>query len=185
MNASTETTGTAQHARHSFSLNSITTTGRRWAASPKKIVAVAALGLAGFLSVTACTNTPLAAPAPAPSQSQSASPSQPSTAADPSTPTDPSQSPDELAAEIANVAVGNGVLTPLADDDVTAVDATCDPQTVSDPVDVNTPTTASCDITYSDGSVWEQTVTITFDNQGSPAADSTNVGVELSQPTGE
>jgi hypothetical protein len=53
-----------------------------------------------------------------------------------------------------------------------------------EPPDVSTPTTASCDITYSDESVWQQTVTITFDSQGNPVTDSTNVGTEMSQPTG-
>jgi hypothetical protein len=56
---------------------------------------------------------------------------------------------------------------------------------VSSPPDVSTPTTASCDITYSDGSVWQQTVTITYDNQGEPVTASTNSGTELSQPTNE
>jgi hypothetical protein len=93
---------------------------------------------------------------------------------------------DQVAREIANLAVGNGGLDPLATDDgVTATDATCDPQTVSNPSDVSTPTTASCDITYSDGSVWQQTVTITYDSKGQPLTSSTNSGIELSQPTNE
>jgi hypothetical protein len=66
-----------------------------------------------------------------------------------------------------------------ASDGTTTTDATCDPATVSDPPAVTTPTTASCDITYSDGSTWQQTVTVTYDNEGKPATISTNDGIEL------
>lgn len=85
-----------------------------------------------------------------------------------------------MAHDIADIAVGNGPLTALQGGGETATSANCDPSTVSNPPDVSTPTSASCDITYSDGSVWQQTVTITFDNQGDPVADSTNAGTELS-----
>jgi hypothetical protein len=74
------------------------------------------------------------------------------------------------------------MLTALAGSDGQATSANCDPSTVSNPPDVSTPTSASCDITYSDGSVWQQTVTITFRSQGNPVTDSTNAGTELSQP---
>ena len=54
-----------------------------------------------------------------------------------------------------------------------------------DPPAVTTPTTASCDITYSDGSVWQQTVTITYDNEGNPISVSTNDGIELTPAANE
>ncbi len=45
-------------------------------------------------------------------------------------------------------------------------------------------TSALCGISYADGSVWQQTVTVTFDSQGKPVADGTNLGTELLMPTG-
>jgi hypothetical protein len=138
----------------------------------KGIPAVAALGLAGFFGVAACSAT---APAPATQQPPSTTP-QPQ-------PTQTSPSPQEVAQAVADIAVGNGGLTALEGGDGQASSANCDPGTVSNPPDVSTPTSASCDINYSDGSSWQQTVTITFDSQGNPVADSTNVGTELSQPT--
>jgi hypothetical protein len=150
----------------------------------RKILPIVALGLAGFVGVAACT-TAVPASAPADSQSPPAT-----TQAGPS----PQQagpslqqagpSPQQVAQDVADIAVGNGVLTPLEGGDGQAASANCDPSTVSNPPDVSTPTSASCDITYSDGSIWQQTVTITFDSQGNPVADSTNEGIELSQPTG-
>jgi hypothetical protein len=89
-----------------------------------------------------------------------------------------------VAQAVADIAVGNGALTALEGSDGQATSASCDPSTVSNPPDVSTPTSGSCEITYSDGSVWQQTVTITFDSQGNLVADSTNVGTELSQPAG-
>jgi hypothetical protein len=138
-----------------------------------KILAIAALGLAGFFGVAACT-TNVSAPPP----TSTATPQPPS----PTTQTGPS--PQDVAQAVANIAVGNGALTALEGSDGQATSANCDPSTVSNPPDVSTPTTASCDITYSDGSVWQQTVTITFDSQANPVAASTNVGTELSQPAG-
>lgn len=176
MEASTKITGHAQDKPHAAAA------GRRGAIS-KKIAAVAALGLIGFLSVTACTTTRTVAvpatPQPQPATTQTAQPTVPDSGAQP----DPS--PEQVARFVANVAVGNGPLYALAVNGVTATDATCDPATVSNPADPSTPTTASCDITYSDGSVWEQTVTITYDSQGDPVTASTNTGTELSQPTNE
>ncbi len=142
----------------------------------RKIVPVAALGLAGFLGVAACSAP--AAPAPGPAAPQSPPPATQPAAAQ------PGPSPQQVAQDVADIAVGSGALTPLAGSDGQATSANCDPATVSNPPDVSTPTSASCEITYSDGSVWQQTVTITFDSQGNPVADSTNVGTELSQPTG-
>jgi hypothetical protein len=137
----------------------------------RKIAPIAALGLAGFLGAAACS-TPTA-PAPGP-----VTPPSPPAA------TQPGPSLPQVAQDVADIAVGNGALTPLAGSDGQATSANCDPGTISNPPDVSTPTSASCAITYSDGSVWQQTVTITFDSQGNPVADSTNVGTELSQPTG-
>jgi hypothetical protein len=140
----------------------------------RKIYAVAALGVAGFFGVAACS---AAASAPPPATQQP-----PSTTTPQPQPTQTSPSPQEVAQAVADIAVGNGRLTALEGGDGQASSANCDPGTVSNPPDVSTPTSASCDITYSDGSVWQQTVTITFDSQGNPLADSTNVGTELSQP---
>jgi hypothetical protein len=79
---------------------------------------------------------------------------------------------------------GNGALTPLAGGDGQATSADCDPGSISNPPDVSTPTSVSCATTYSDGSVWQQTVTITVDGQVNPVADSTNVSTGLLQPAG-
>jgi hypothetical protein len=150
----------------------------------RKILPIVALGLAGFVGVAACTT---AAPASAPADSQSPPAT---TQAGPSpqqagpSPQQAGPSPQQVAQDVADIAVGNGVLTPLEGGDGQASSANCDPSTVSNPPDISTPTSASCDITYSDGSIWQQTVTITFDSQGNPVTDSTNEGIELSQPTG-
>jgi cytoskeletal protein RodZ len=209
MEASTGVTGHAQDTRHPETAGRA---ARKWTARSKSVAAIAALGLAGFLSVTACTTTsPAAGPAATqpppsiPSQSQPASTPQAQPASTPqaqpastpqaqpaSTPqsqpdvqanVQPGASPDEVAKDVAEVAVGNGPLTALAGDGVTATYADCDPTTISNPPGVSAPTSASCAITYSDGSVWQQTVTITYDSQGNPVASSTNAGIELSQPT--
>ena len=147
----------------------------------RTILPIAALGLAGLLGVAACSS---AAPASAPTTPQSPPPAtQAPTQAGPS-PQQAGPSPQQVAQDVADIAVGNGSLTALEGGDGQATSADCDPSTVSNPPDVSTPTSASCDITYSDGSIWQQTVTITFDSQGNPVADSTNEGIELSQPTG-
>jgi hypothetical protein len=193
MEASTGVTGHAQDTRHPETAGRA---ARKRTARSKSIAAIAALGLAGLLSVTACTTTsPAAVPAatqPAPistPQAQPASTPQAQPASTPQSQSDvqanvqPGASPDEVAKDVAEVAVGNGPLTALAGDGVTATYADCDPTTISNPPGVSAPTSASCAITYSDGSVWQQTVTITYDSQGHPVASSTNVGIELSQPT--
>jgi hypothetical protein len=153
----------------------------------KKIVAIGALGLAGFAGVAACTTAASPAPQPlAPSQptTTTSQPTTTTTTQPPATTAQPGPTPAQVAKYVANVAVGNGPLNALESSDGEAASADCDPSTVSNPPDVSTPTSASCDITYLDGSVWEQTVTITFDNNGDAVAASTNVGTELSQPTG-
>jgi len=150
----------------------------------RKILPIVALGLAGFAGVAACTT---AAPASAPTDPQSppaTTQAGPSPQQGGTSPQQASPSPQQVAQDVADIAVGNGPLTALEGGDGQATSANCDPSTVSNPPDVSTPTSASCDITYSDGSIWQQTVTITFDSQGNPVADSTNEGIELSQPTG-
>jgi hypothetical protein len=89
-----------------------------------------------------------------------------------------------VARDIAWIAVGNGGLAALDNGDGLATTAYCDPATVSGRLHVSTPVSASCGISYSDGSVWGQTVTVSFDGHGRPVADRTNLGTELVQPTG-
>jgi len=108
-------------------------------------------------------------------------PTAPSVAA--TTPTgSPTLDPQQVAQDVASMAVGGGALPALAGNDGQATSANCDPATVSNPPAVSAPVSASCDITYSDGSVWQQTITVTFDSQGNPVADSANAGIELSPP---
>lgn len=148
----------------------------------KRIAAITVLGLAGALSVTACSAGPSPSPAPthvvAPATQQSHPASTPTV--QPAVVTVPSAA--ETAKEIAYYLVSSQF---EAGDGTTATDASCDPATVSDPPAVTTPTTASCDITYSDGSVWQQTVTITYDNEGNPISVSTNDGIELAPAANE
>jgi YD repeat-containing protein len=154
----------------------------------KRIAAITVLGLAGALSVTACSTGPSPSPAPthvvAPATQQSHPASTPT--AQPAVRIAPSSQPDSgaggTAQNIADYLVSSQY---EAGDGTTATDASCDPATVSDPPAVTTPTTASCDITYSDGSVWQQTVTITYDNQGNPVSVSTNDGIELAPAANE
>ena len=84
-----------------------------------------------------------------------------------------------MANAIAVAAVGNDVLPALEGPDGTAEKATCDPNTVSVPPSNTEPVTASCDITYSDDTEWEQTVTITFDMSDNPTSMSTNQGTQI------
>ena len=81
------------------------------------------------------THPPVVQPSPTPpSPSPSSSPS----------PSGPSNT--DVANQIADLVVGNGALTALSGPDGDATKASCNPDTVSNPPDVNTPTTASCDI---------------------------------------
>jgi hypothetical protein len=89
-----------------------------------------------------------------------------------------------MARDIARIAVGNGGLAVLDNGDGLATLAYCNPGTVSGRPHVGVPVSASCGISYSDGSVWRQTVTVTFDGHGRPIADRTDLGTELLQPTG-
>jgi hypothetical protein len=133
-------------------------------ARTRKVLAIAALGVAGFCSATACSTAVQASSQPRP----------PSAAATDST---------GLAQDMARIVAGSGGLAALGNGDGQAALAYCDPSTVSGRPDVGTPMSASCGINYSDGSVWRQTVTVTFDDHGSPVADRANLGTELLPPT--
>jgi hypothetical protein len=129
----------------------------------RKVVAIAALGGAGFCGVAACAT---AAPAAS---------SRPSAAA---------AGNSGVAGDIARIAVGNGGLGALDQGDGLAVLATCDPGTVSGRPGVRTSASASCGISYGDGSVWRQTVTVMFGSTGNPVADGTDLGTEVLPPAG-
>jgi len=128
----------------------------------KRTPAIAVIGLAGLLGVAACGARVQATPVPVP-------------------PAAPINS-DSLARQIANIAVGKGGLTALADGDGQAILAYCDPSTVSGPPHASTPTSVSCGIEYSDGSVWRQTVTVAFDSHSRPITGRANRGTEILQP---
>ena len=130
---------------------------------PRKALAIAALGLAAFCGVAAC-GTGVAA----------ASGSRPHAA-----PTDNAS----MAREIANIAVGKGGLAALGYGVARATLAVCDPGTVSNLPGPGTPTSASCGINYSDGSVWKRTVTVTFNGHGTPVAARASLGTEILPPT--
>jgi hypothetical protein len=131
----------------------------------RKVLAIAALGVAGLCCVAACASAVQASSQPRP----------PSAA-----PTDSTG----VARDIVRIAVGNGGLTALDNGGGRAALAYCDPGTVSGRPGVGIPVSASCGISYSDGSVWRQTVTVTFDSHSSPVADWTNLGTEVLPPTG-
>ena len=136
----------------------------------RKVLAIAALGVAGFGGVAACAST-----VPAGGQPRSSS-----SALSPAAPTHN----EEAARNIARIAVGNGGLAALYNGNGRATMATCDQGTVSNRPQAGAPMSASCGISYSDGSVWRQTVTVTVDSHGVPVADGTNLGTELLPPTG-
>ena len=130
-----------------------------------KVLAIAALGVAAMCGVTACGAAVQASDQPRP----------------------PSAAPADsagTAGDIARIAVGAGGLAALDNGEGLATVAYCDPATVSGRPHVSTPVSASCGISYSDGSVWRQTVTVTFDGHGRPVADRANLGAELVQPAG-
>jgi len=137
----------------------------------RKVLAVAALGVAASCCVAAC------AAAGPPS-------SQPSSAASLLTPLAAPAGNDAVARDIARIAAGNGGLPALDNGDAQAATAYCDASTVSGPPHAGTSVSASCGVNYSDGSVWRQTVTVTFDGRGIPVADRANLGTEILQPTG-
>ena len=128
----------------------------------RRTLAFAALTLAGLCAVAACGASVAAASRPLPST--------------------PPATSTSVAREIANIVVGRGGLTALDHGDGQATWAYCDPGTVSHLSTVSTSTSAACGISYADGSVWKQQVTITFDSHGSPVADFANPGTEVLQP---
>ena len=130
----------------------------------RKVLAIAMLGAAGFCGVAACA-----------SAVQASSQPQPPSAA----PTDSTG----VARDMARIAVGDSGLTALDNGDGRVTLAYCDPSTVSGRPNGGVPVSAACGISYSDGSVWRQTVTVTFDSHGSPVADRANLGTELLPPT--
>jgi len=134
----------------------------------RKVLAIAALGMAGFGGVAACAST---VPAGAQPRSPASAPSR----AVPTT-------HEGAAQTIARIAAGNGGLAALNNGSGRVVMATCDPGTVSDRA--GAAMSASCGIHYSNGSVWRQTVTVTFDGHGIPVADGANLGTEVLPPTG-
>ena len=131
----------------------------------RKVLAVAALGVAGFCGVAACATTGQASSQPRPPSAATADSA-------------------GVARDIARIAEGNGGLAALGNGDGQATLAYCDPSTVSRGSHAGTPVSASCGISYSDGSVWRQTVTVTFGSHGSPVADWANLGAELLPPAG-
>ena len=133
----------------------------------RKVLAIAALGMAGFGGVAACAST-----VPADAQPRS-----PASALSRAVPTH-----EDAARTIARIAAGNDELAALNNGSGRAVTATCDPGTVSNRA--GAAMSASCGIHYSDGSVWRQTVTVTFNGHGIPVADGTNLGTEVLPPSG-
>ena len=131
----------------------------------RKVLAIAALGVAGFCAVAAC----------APAGHGSSQPRPPSAA-----PTDSAS----MARDIARIAMGNDGLAALDNGDGQATMAYCDPGTVPGRPRAGTAASASCGISYSDGSVWRQTVTVSLDRHGRPVADRASLGAELVPPTG-
>jgi len=134
----------------------------------RKVLTIAALGVAGFGGVAACASTGLTGGLP----------HSPASALSRVTPANH----EEASRTIARIAAGNGGLIALNNGSGRAVTATCDPGTVSDRA--GAAMSASCGIHYSDGSVWRQTVTVTFDGHGIPVAEGTNLGTEVLPPTG-
>ena len=129
---------------------------------PRKALAIAVLGLAASCGAAA-SGTGVAA----------ASGSRPQAA-----PADNAG----LARDIANIAVGKGGLAALGNGVAQATLAVCDPGTVSNSPGPGTPASASCGINYSDGSVWKQTVTVTFNGHGTPVTAWASPGTEILQP---
>jgi hypothetical protein len=131
----------------------------------RRILVIAALIVAGICGVAACGAAVQATSQPRP---PSAAPMDSAT----------------MARDIAGIAMGNGGLAALDNGDGMASLAYCDPATVSGRIHVSTPVSASCGISYSDGSVWRQTVTVSFDGLGGPVTDRASLGTELLQPAG-
>jgi len=136
----------------------------------RRVLAIAALGVAGSLGVAACSTA--AVPELLRSGTSAAS-------------LRPAADSSGMAREIARIAIGNGGLRALDQGDGQAYLATCDPGTVPIRAAAGTSTSALRGIGYADGSVWRQRVTVTFDSRGKPVADGTTLGTELLMPAGE
>ena len=137
----------------------------------RKVLAIAALGVAGFCGAAACASAGQGNSQPRP----------------PASVRSPSAAPadrDGMARDIARIAAGNGGLAALDNGDGQATMAYCDPGTVPGRPRAGTAASASCGISYSDGSVWRQTVTVSLDRHGRPVADRASLGAELVPPTG-
>jgi hypothetical protein len=128
----------------------------------RSTLAFAAITLAGLCAMAACGASVPAASRPLPST--------------------PPATSTSVAREIANIVTGRGGLAALDNGDGQATSAYCNPGTVPHLSTVSTSTSATCGINYSDGSVWKQQVTITFNSHGSPVADFANLGTEVLQP---
>ena len=136
----------------------------------RKVLAIASLGVAGLGGVAACASTVPPGGQPRPLSS----------ALSPVASTD-----NEAAARtIARIAVGNGGLAALDNGSGRAAMVTCDPGTVSNRPRAGAAVSASCGIHYSDGAVWRQIVTVTFDGHGIPVAAGANLGTEVLPPAG-
>lgn len=149
-------------------------------------VVLLTIGTACSSSSSSSSSSPAPAAAPAPVLvPQAASGAQ---AAPTDHPGHPDLQPASLgqpaeALDIEDLVMGNGKLPALEGSHGKATQATCESSTVSSPPDVSATTTALCVILYSDSSLWQQKVTITFDSQGNPVDSSADVGTELSVGT--
>ena len=129
----------------------------------RNTLAVAALGLAALVGITACgasvAATSALRPAAAPADNTS------------------------MAREIADIVAGKGGLAALAEGVAQAASVYCDPSTVSHAPNVSSSASATCGINYSDGSVWRQKVIVVFDSHGHPVADWAELGTEVLLPS--
>ena len=133
----------------------------------RKVLAIAAVGVAGSCGVAACASASPAGSRPDPAASVAAPAGH-----------------DAVARDIARIAAGKGGLPALYNGNGHATMAYCDPGTVPDRLQAGQPVSASCEVNYSDGSVWRQTVTVTFGDRGIPVADGASLGTEVLPPAG-
>ena len=136
----------------------------------RKVLAIAAVGVAGSCGVAACASASPAGSRPGPAASVLTPGAQ--------------AGHDAVARDIARIAAGKGGLPALYNGNGQATMAYCDPGTVPDRLHAGKAVSASCGVNYSDGSVWRQTVTVTFGGRGIPVADGASLGTEVLQPTG-
>jgi hypothetical protein len=159
----------------------------------KGSAAIATLSLVGIVSLTACGTTN---PNPVPPHTAAPATTAPQPSAPTAQPATPAPSDSNSVSEAVTDAESNAefaqqvadyvVSAPLeAEDGTTATDASCDPATASDPSDPSLPASVSCDITYSDGSLWQQTLVFTFDSSGQMSGVTDNDSIELSPDANE